>query len=963
MKRISIVLLMWVALFWAACNDDKAVGPTIVGMEITGENLLAGDSLLYDTTSQTSTLKVLAEGEWTATLEEGVEWCGVTRSALPGVNNLLVNVAANHGPAERSCKIVVTGGDKERTLTVNQIGSAPVLKVAPEQFTALTYDTTMIQFRVVTNVNYRVDVKEGAEWILPQEQGEMSATYRFAIRPNGVTVRSGKIVVKQTDGELMKEIPIFQQARNPNYVPGDPNTVREAVLLTVDHATAVGTVNGEEVGDFWNNANVTIEKTFDGDKSAGSRYNSKTANSFPVILTYYLKEAGKLDYINYYPRSDGNGNGHFGKFTLEYQVNNGAFQTYGEYDFQKKASLSTILIPQGLEQVTAIRFVVHSGANDYVSCGEMEFCRRPDPTAAADLFTDQTYSALKPGVTLAQINALVDADDNFLKQLARSLYEGTYPLERVQTYQPYMTVETLAERLKTSGYNQFENPTGMYFEAGERVVVFMDDLNTSVSLCVADWSEGGEEINSYYTLLPGPNVFTVTNKGLGYISYYTDQYESAPEVKIHIASGKLNGYFDLERGDQNVYWQSLLAAADTSGCSILDIRGKYVQLAFDKASLRANNPDRGREMIQEYDNIIKMEQDIMGIDQFGLRTTNRMFARRAYSGLPNANELGVSFPSLNVKPENIRSNSWEIGHEFGHVNQVRPGLKWQGTTEVTNNIYSATVQYAYTPDNLRLEQEKIGDGAGGPAMVGNRFNCYFNNGIIGGENWLFQKGQNNPNPETGAGDLFIRLCPFWQLQLYNKYTGLGVEDFYPQLIQIIRNTDETDMSNKELQFNFMRNTCEVMQTNMLDFFEKCGMLKPIDRDVSDYGGAKRLTITEEDIAAFKAEINAKAYAQPASPVIYYISGNSVDAFKNRAAVVGATGEGVSGNGSSRLVTASAWKNVVVFETYAGDQLVKATLPFTNYADKSATTVAYPDGSTRIEAVAWNGERTLVYGSR
>lgn len=58
-------------------------------------------------------------------------------------------------------------------------------------------------------------------------------------------------------------------------------------------------------------------------------------------------------------------------------------------------------------------------------------------------------------------------------------------------------------------------------------------------------------------------------------------------MKIHIASGLLNGYFDLERGDQNTYWQSLIENEETAACGMLDIRGKYVQLAFDKASLSA----------------------------------------------------------------------------------------------------------------------------------------------------------------------------------------------------------------------------------------------------------------------------------------------------------------------------------------------------------------------------------------
>lgn len=959
--RNMLLLILLTSFFCGACDDKEAIAPLIPGIGIAGDDLLPGDSLLFDTTARTSSFHIRVSGEWTASVSEDIDWCGISRSALPGVYELKIGVSANKNPDERTCRVILKGGNEQRTLTVCQIGSAPALKVAPSQFTALPLDSSVIKFRVITNVEYQVTVTEGEDWILPLEKdAQDSMSYRFAIRKNNVTPRSGKIIVKQTDGGLQQEIALYQQAKESDYVPGDPSSLARDIKLSVNRATATAIVDGVEVGDFHNNANVTIDKSFDGNYD--TQYNSKTENVFPVTLTYYFSDASRFDYLIYHPRKTGGRNGDFGQLSLEYQISGSSrFISAGDYDFGMKTTYSMIMLPQTVENITAVRFIVKSGQSGFVSCGEMEFYAK-GYTLASELFTDKSYSALNPGVTRDQISALSDEEDGFLKKVALNLYDNTYPMERIQNYQPYMTIETLAGRLKTSFYNRFENPTGIYFKSGDQAVVFLEETSYSISLDVVDWSKTGGEAKSSYALTPGINVLNMSQDGLAYVSYYTDDYASASDLKVHIATGQLNGYFDLERGDQNTHWQSLLNNTN-SECGMLDIRGKYVQLAFDKESLLSNNSDRGREMIQEYDNIIKIEQDLMGIDQFGWRTTNRMFARRSYSGNPNANGWGVSFPSLNVKPENIRANSWEIGHEFGHVNQVRPGLKWQGTTEVTNNIYSAWIQYYYTPDNLRLEQEKIGDGAGGAAMVGNRFNCYFNNGIIKGQNWLFQEGQNKPNPETGAGDLFVRLCPMWQLQLYNVAAGLGVSDFYPQIIEIIRRTDETNTSNKDLQFNFIRNTCDVMKTNMLDFFERCGMLKPIDRDVSDYGGAKRLTITAQDIAELKAEIENKNYAKPLSPVVWYISGNSVQAFKHRAVVAGTTGEGISGTGSSRLVAASAWQNVVVFETYKRDELVKITLPYTNYADKSATLVAYPDESTRIEAVAWDGTRTLVYGAR
>ena len=46
-----------------------------------------------------------------------------------------------------------------------------------------------------------------------------------------------------------------------------------------------------------------------------------------------------------------------------------------------------------------------------------------------------------------------------------------------------------------------------------------------------------------------------------------------------------------------------------------------------------------------------------------------------------------------------------------------------------------------------------------------------------------------------------------------------------------------------------------------------------------------------------------------------------------------------------------------------NELVRATMVGTDSKDNSSTTVTYPEGSTRIEAVSWDGKRTLVYGKR
>ena len=66
---------------------------------------------------------------------------------------------------------------------------------------------------------------------------------------------------------------------------------------------------------------------------------------------------------------------------------------------------------------------------------------------------------------------------------------------------------------------------------------------------------------------------------------------------------------------------------------------------------------------------------------------------------------------------------------------------------------------------------------------------------------------------------------------------------------------------------------------------------------------------------------------------------------------------------SKTVSHSVWKNVVAFETYAGNELVEVCIVGTGTIDNSSTFIRYPKGATRIEAVSWDGKRTLVCGTR
>lgn len=528
---------------------------------------------------------------------------------------------------------------------------------------------------------------------------------------------------------------------------------------------------------------------------------------------------------------------------------------------------------------------------------------------------------------------------------------------RKQKYEPYPPVESTAKWMKTSGYSQFENPTGIWFETGDEVVVTVAKAaKEKLQLRVHNFGPGGEDRT--YDLQAGENRLKMEAPGLGYVAYFTDNWKKAKPVKISIEGGKVNGFFDV-RENNNEDWKQLL---NNSVCEIMDIRGQYVQLAYATASLKKYCPEDGLRLIRQYDSIINTQHELMGLVKYNKRPKNHMFGRVIWNGFMHADGWGAAFHDGTMgglaNPDKVLGDSWGIAHEFGHVNQVRPGMKWVSTTEVTNNIYSAWSQYLNTPHALRLEHERINSGDGN--VTGGRFNAYLNNGIVKGQQWLCQQGPDKMKDYENGSDHFVKLCPLWQLQLYYVAAGRGNKDLYPDIFEIVRNSDENNLSNGRLQLNFMKNACDVQKEDLTDFFVKAGMLKPIDKDMDDYSRAQ-LTITEADCQELIRY--ASRYPKPASPVIYYISGNCIPAYKDRLPVVGEFGKGVTDKEQTKVISHDVWKNVTVFETYQGDELIKVAMAGTNSTDNSSTLVQYPAGATRIEAVAWDGARKLVFGTR
>ena len=103
-------------------------------------------------------------------------------------------------------------------------------------------------------------------------------------------------------------------------------------------------------------------------------FNLESKANFPVTLEYFFDGTKDIDYLIYHTRS---GNGNFGKLDI-YTATEDApeYTKYGSFDFKMQNASSRVVFAQSLKKATKIKFEVHSGLGDFVSCDEWSSIKR-----------------------------------------------------------------------------------------------------------------------------------------------------------------------------------------------------------------------------------------------------------------------------------------------------------------------------------------------------------------------------------------------------------------------------------------------------------------------------------------------------------------------------------------------------------------------------------------------------------
>lgn len=479
--------------------------------------------------------------------------------------------------------------------------------------------------------------------------------------------------------------------------------------------------------------------------------------------------------------------------------------------------------------------------------------------------------SLKKNVKRSDIDKIANAQ---LKAAAMALQQKTYdPHYRMAEYRAWLTPTTLGQELMIGdGYSKFEGVTGIYLPVGKHIVL-VDGIaeGKDVGLIVPNWNRRAPEgikpdkdpagwgiHRQKFVLRNGVNIINVKGyDGLAYVDYYTDEPGKEKPVQVHFVNARVNGYFDASK-NSNDDWNKLI---DHAVYPVIDAKGKHIQIAYPAEACKKYAYGRGLELIANYDSLVYRQHRILGLIKYNSVPENHILARVNYNYYMFRDGDGVAYMgtdpgnamALVVDPARVIKDDpcWGFSHEVGHVHQTRPYFNWGGLGEVSNNIFSLYGTKSFG-NKSRISEQKNYQKARDSIIA--RKICYLQD-----------------------KDVFNRLVPFWQLQLY--FAGQGNQpDFYPDLFEAFRKQGNAERASQRgmrrsggwgdrgnnpatYQLNFVKTACEVSKTDLTDFFDKYGFFYVGQFEFGDYGNY-RYDLTQEMADKCRAEIKAMNLPKP-----------------------------------------------------------------------------------------------------
>lgn len=522
------------------------------------------------------------------------------------------------------------------------------------------------------------------------------------------------------------------------------------------------------------------------------------------------------------------------------------------------ATTNFAILPFGpAEKVVKLSVAIEQRDYHTISCSQLLFMEYDPahclPTEIEALFADELHTALKPGVTQAQINALqtrLNGDErNYYLDLNTLADELTLAGELLTAKTTSGLVKEGIQSRSSSADSKYSQggsvlqPLGVSASTKQEITVYATGIpaGQTVTLYASQFNaEASTWLAKIGTLENGRNIFTVPaigsragyNGGSLYVTYGGTDSEN---IRLHVRRAtviptlELADWYDLTETERRdviggyvddlaaYLSKTTIAKPQSDYRNVTEISTPVVLLSLPAKAVSGGMGSGSKEdkvntlysAIEAWEDLMAICKRTQGIDKVyaenDMQTRQNVRCMTMFAGAfmyAAGNHIGVGYGScagmVTGKPlaqlgENAASNrlyGWGIAHEVGH------NMDKLGKAEITNNIYSILVQtYDGKAGTFRSRLEKS-----------NKYNGIFT-----------KVAQAYPG---ASNDVFVQLGMYYQLHL--AYDDEGPLEFYNRFFKAWKaGTYTKGASNYDDKVALTASA--IANTDLTEFFTRWGM--------------------------------------------------------------------------------------------------------------------------------------------
>ena len=583
-------------------------------------------------------------------------------------------------------------------------------------------------------------------------------------------------------------------------------------------------------------------------------------------------------------------------------------------------------------------------------------------------FEDESYSVLRSeylSMSDEELKATLAPCGDVITNIALKVKNNTWAARekefRVHTYEPYSNPDHWTNTLKISPYSFLNNPTGICGSDGDILYIFVGKEPKEGSTLQLDAVTGNSPFGIKTELKKGLNMIPIVrNDQTFFINYIADTRKNKvladfDSIPIHIEGGYVNGYWDKSRHN-DADWVDI--TRNLAKHRYMYVKGEREAFFMELEYMIKDNccPDSISDAIGWWDNMVKWQHEIMGIEEYyPSRFNNRLCAVSITDGFQAAGAyetFHVRTILTNILPyKNAMKNSdnaWGPSHENGHIHQAAINMIRCG--EVSNNLFSNVVTH------------KLG-----------KFVTW------GTPNSDIVNDFENDVPWT-LRDIGVMMRMYFQLYLYYHAAGNNPQ-FYPTLFKLLREDplekasgEGTNYGSRDL-LKFAEKCAEAAGEDLTDFFEAHGFFIPmINVTIGDYGSytinstSRMISTTKKKLAKYPKRAGAIQFIEDRiNPVrtdggeglkLEYTPGKYGDVGQYTAFMpdsMNVVADGYIYSKSGKNITISSGSGAVGFKVYSSDSTL---VTFSNFYNIELSDKVIAD-DIYIMAVSANGTEIPV----